>query len=287
MRTVCNVLPFVTVFSRWGFEWRAFHSTVQGRVRSVVKILNSINAAPGRVIDCDRKRHYKRASIDISMSTLTHSDETAAELRVPTPEQQSDVDELSEPLAEMIIQRALKNPNSLDEVHPFIRSHRQWYRNVILRLLSRIPAPDPEATITDDLRKVALQHAPEFWGDDEVRRAAGHFPLSDPDGLACQERLGRNQPIFPREGPREGSPITEESPANFSSIALMNGSARSGMCDVCAAKPVSLGQEVLVKLGRHIDVVRMRTCTACTEHIFASGDAGKIAQATWKHGKFV
>ncbi|MDD5623807.1 MAG: hypothetical protein PHI23_03810, partial [Candidatus Peribacteraceae bacterium] len=195
------------------------------------------------------------------MSTITSVGGTA-ETSSPTMVADRHIsDGLSRPLAERIIADALRSPESLEQVHPFLRAHRQWFRGVVIELLNRIP-PLPEG-FTGDPWKDVLAHVPEFFGDAEVRRAAHLFPTSDSVGLACQERMGRFRPNYPREEPLEGAPLTQERPAKYVSGPLTNGRARKGECDICEAQAVLLVHEMVMHV-REEAIMQLRSCDDCT-----------------------
>jgi len=221
------------------------------------------------------------------MSIVTSKEEAAEEiaLSVVGSSSQDASHEPSEPLARFIIERALRDPRFLAEVPAHIRARTNWFRDrVMLPLLAAMPAVSYEETASDP-RKIALMQTPEFFGDQELRRAAGHFPLSDPVGLRNLADLGRRQPNYPKGELLDGMPIAEEKPAQIKSFPIINGRTRSRVCDICRAAGVPLEQETLLVV-RDIETIQMMTCENCTQTVF--GGAGEEpAAALYRHGKFI
>lgn len=191
--------------------------------------------------------------------------------------------EPSSPLASLIVQRALGDLSTLEKITPAIRAHREWCRqSVLLPLLQRITAADLQQA--SDMRSAAVRYMPEFLADPEVRRAATMGPLQTEAEIANMERLAHEMKSYPAGGVVAGAPITDEDPALVRGYPLMNGSVRSGTCDVCGTDAL-LTYEANLMIHDRIASLQLRACADCEELL--AGDEQQLVRHLYTEGRFL
>jgi hypothetical protein len=180
-----------------------------------------------------------------------------------------------DPLAQKILEAAIRRPSSLSDIPLNLRNRQEWFRPIVRAAVVATKRHEHDAE--GGKAPNPLEYASEYLADAELRHLAGMGSLPTEQAIRNMEHLAAAHFHRPSLTPLPGTPALR-----IDTVGYVNGNVRLGICDVCGKKDVLIQGHISV-LADKVEMIRTRIC-ACTPEVFESEhiDPAKLLDLAYK-----